>query len=193
MNAKALWSDGSSVTPEREIQACLDAIRERWNARIPRKRFLKWTPLRIADARAALRMWTLPDVLAAIDLYAQGQWQRANGHRAIDTWLTLPIVTEWCERAALAAEVADWREPPQDARVAKATEDVAEKLRVRREDEVLLAAFADLPATRRNAIFDQAADEIVAVGGRRLTGRHARSLDTHLIRQHVLMILRRQP
>lgn len=192
MKALHLFTESKSVTPENEIQKCLDCIVARWNARIPRKRFIKWTPLRIAEARQTLRMWTLDEVLAAIDLYGAAPWQKANGHRAIDTWLQVKVATEWCEKAALAAEEAERAKAPKDPRVAGAVADLAERLRLKREDEVLLADFEALPDADREAIFDQANAEIAQVHGRPIQGKAARSLGTHIVKQHVLMILRRQ-
>ena len=191
MNAIDLYTKSSSATPPDQMDAAMARIQVVWNEAIPRRKFRKWTPTRITGARATLRIWTVSEVIGGIRCYARAPWQNKNRKwQRIDTWLAPSMATTWCEQAEQDAEDAEWKRKAADARVAKRTDTLADALRIRDQDEALLAGFHGLSKHEQAAIFAKANDEIVAVAGRRMRPKQL-TLDTHLIRQHVLMILRR--
>lgn len=177
----------NELFPITEAQA---AVKTAWNSAIHKRRFHKWTTEMQHGLRALLGQRTLAEILAAIKHYGASKWHRQHRHLECRAWLQEGKANDWCEKAARAAEDAQWQDKAKDTRVDTLASDLAEQMRLKSEAETLLAVFEAMAPAEQQAMLEQANEENVALGGRRKPPKLL-NLNTHMIREHVLMILRR--
>lgn len=166
-----------------------DAVMARWNEKIPRNKVRVLNRERFIAIGRALEIFSLEEILAAIDYYSAQSWQRKkNAWKKFDNFMEPRTLTAWVEECLEAAEKAEAEKPVKDARVAALQEKIAQQQVEMDRRDALRSRFAALPDAEKKRLLAKAVEEL-----RRLQpgSRHAPPVVT--IRTQALVILEREP
>lgn len=175
------------VTPADKVEEAVIEIVLRWNAMIPKNHVRILTTMRFALVRTALAKFRLAEILSAIDFYSRRTWQRRKGAwKRFDNFFDGPVLLQWIEDAAEAAEKVEHRKPPVDPRVRKLQQQIFDKQADMSHWDTLQKQFDGLPAARRNKLLKAADAEL-----RRLCGPRT-NVGPNRLQRHALVILDRE-
>lgn len=165
-----------------------DAIMARWNERIPRNKVRVLNRERFIAIGRALEIFSLQEILAAIDHYSAQSWQRKkNAWKKFDAFIEVPTLTAWVEECMEAAEKAEAAKPVKDARVRALQEKIGQRRAEMDRHDALRSRFAALPDAEKKRLLAKALEELQRV---RPSSRHAPPIIA--IRSQALVILERE-
>lgn len=165
-----------------------DAVMARWNEKIPRNRVRVLNRERFIAIGRALEIFSLQEILAAIDYYSAQSWQRKNNAwKKFDAFIEVPTLTGWVEACMEAAEKAEAAKPAKDARVRALQEKILHQQAEMDRRDGLRSRFAKLPEAEQKRLLAKALEELRRVHP---NSRHRPPIIT--IRSQALVILERE-